>query len=377
MTEPDLAAELDELRRRILDDLGAADARYIRTVIRTQRTLELAGRAVLFGSLFPPAWLAGVTCLSLSKILDNWEIGHNVLHGQWDWLRDPRIHSAAWEWDMYMPAAQWKDSHVHHHLYTNVVDRDRDLGFGYLRISPEQPWHPLNLAQPLYAIGLAVCFDAMLLPYDAELERVLTGRKDIREIDGKLRAGARKTLTLATKEYLLFPLLTGPCAATTLTANLASELVRNLWSAAIVLCGHLPAGIATFPERCLANESRGDWYARQLRGSADISGGRILHVLSGHLSFQIEHHLFPDLPSNRYPEIAPEVRRICARHGLPYHRGRLVPQLLTVVGKILRYSLPARISNAASVSRSAAASIPGKRFRSGTVVRQATMPKSM
>ncbi|MGV9675799.1 fatty acid desaturase family protein [Nocardia sp. NPDC003482] len=377
MTTADLATELDELRHRILDDLGPADAHYIRTVIRTQRTLELAGRAVLFGSLFPPAWLAGVACLSLSKILDNWEIGHNVMHGQWDWLRDPRLSSTAWEWDMYMPAAQWRDSHVEHHLHTNIVDRDRDLGFGYLRVSPEQPWHPVHLFQPLYAIGLAVFFDAMLLPYDAELERVLAGRRDIRESGGKLRAGARKTLTLATKEYLLFPLLTGPCAPATLAANLTSELVRNLWSSAIVLCGHLPAGIATFPESCLADESRGDWYARQVRGSADIRGGRLLHVLSGHLSFQIEHHLFPDLPSNRYPRIAREVRRICADHGLPYHRGGLVPQLLTVVGKILRYSLPSRISDAASVSRSAASSMPGKRSSSGTALRTATMPKSM
>ena len=39
------------------------------------------------------AWLVGTTGLALAKILDNMEIGHNVLHGQWDWMRDPKIHS--------------------------------------------------------------------------------------------------------------------------------------------------------------------------------------------------------------------------------------------------------------------------------------------
>ena len=51
-----------------------------------------------------PAWLLGTAALSLAKILDNMEIGHNVLHGQWDWMRDPKIHSSTWEWDHTSPA---------------------------------------------------------------------------------------------------------------------------------------------------------------------------------------------------------------------------------------------------------------------------------
>ena len=87
-----LGIELDAIRQQVVETRGERDAAYIRKVIEVQRKLELASRAVLLFSLFPPAWLAGTVGLSLSKILENMEIGHNVMHGQWDWMRDPKIH---------------------------------------------------------------------------------------------------------------------------------------------------------------------------------------------------------------------------------------------------------------------------------------------
>ena len=113
LTEADIeqiGIELDAIRQDVLDSRGASDAAYIRKVIKTQRYLELGSRAVLLASIFPPAWIVGTAGLSISKILDNMEIGHNILHGQWDWMRDPKIHSTTWEWDMASPAAQWKHS---------------------------------------------------------------------------------------------------------------------------------------------------------------------------------------------------------------------------------------------------------------------------
>ena len=77
-------------------------------------------------------------------------------------------------------------------------------------------------------------------------------------------------------------------------------------------------------------------------GSANISGNRLLHFMTGNLSFQIEHHLFPDLPSHRYGEIAVEVREICRRHGLPYNAGSLPRQFGSVARKIARLALPGR-----------------------------------
>ena len=134
-----LARELDALRQEVLGSRGAGDAAYIRKVIDVQRKLELGSRAVLLFSLFPPAWLVGTAGLAVAKILENMEIGHNVMHGQWDWMRDPKIHSAAWEWDHASPADLWKRSHNElHHTYTNVLGRDNDLGYGIMRVDEDQ-----------------------------------------------------------------------------------------------------------------------------------------------------------------------------------------------------------------------------------------------
>src|SRR3954470_17655008 len=159
LTDDDVEAlgrAFDEIRAEIEAKRGQDDADYIRRIIRIQRTLAVAGRATLFASLFPPAWLAGTAMLSVSKILENMEIGHNVMHGQYDWMRDPEIHSTTWEWDNVCPSPQWKHSHNYmHHQCTNVVGMDNDIGYGILRVDPNKPWKRWNVFQPLIFVTLA------------------------------------------------------------------------------------------------------------------------------------------------------------------------------------------------------------------------------
>ncbi|HJR90717.1 MAG TPA: acyl-CoA desaturase, partial [Aeromicrobium sp.] len=165
-----IGIELDAIRQEVLDSRGASDAAYIRRMITTQRSLELGSRAVLLASVFPPAWILGTAGLSVAKILENMEIGHNILHGQWDWMRDPKIHSTTWEWDSASPAAQWKHSHNElHHTYTNVVGKDNDLGYGIMRVDEDQRWHPFFLIQPLVNFINACFFEYGIAAYDLEL----------------------------------------------------------------------------------------------------------------------------------------------------------------------------------------------------------------
>jgi fatty acid desaturase len=113
--------ELDAIKERVMADLGAEDADYIRRVIKVQRSLEVGGRALLFAGILPPAWLAGTAMLGIAKILDNMEIGHNIMHGQYDWMRDPAISGRTFEWDTACPArpmaalAQLHAPHPHQH----------------------------------------------------------------------------------------------------------------------------------------------------------------------------------------------------------------------------------------------------------------------
>ncbi|OYO25166.1 acyl-CoA desaturase [Enemella dayhoffiae] len=337
----EIGAELDSIRAEVMADLGAEDAAYIRSIIKLQRTLELSSRAVLLFSIFPPAWIIGTIGLSLSKILENMEIGHNVLHGQWDWMRDPKIHSSNWEWDAITPAKQWQRSHNEsHHVWTNVRGRDDDLGYGVMRVDEKQPWSLGFLIQPVTAALNATFFQYGIAAYDLQVGPYLKGEVDREEFRHNARAVFAKLRRQVAKDYLVHPLLSGPGFLHTLAANAVANVVRNVWSNAVIICGHFPTGVQTFSEESLAGETRGRWYLRQMLGSANISGGKVLHVLTGNLSHQIEHHLFPDMPSNRLGQIAPRVRALFERHGLEYVTGPMHQQLGQVWAKIFRLALP-------------------------------------
>ncbi|HQY95858.1 MAG TPA: acyl-CoA desaturase [Phycicoccus sp.] len=366
-----MGRELDAIRQEVMDSRGERDAAYIRKVIKTQRYLELGSRAVLLFSGVKvkgirPAWWIGTAGLGLAKILENMEIGHNVMHGQWDWMRDPKIHSTAWEWDNASPSSQWKHSHNQiHHTFTNVLGRDNDLGYGILRVDEDQKWTLFYLFQPIWHVGNALMFEYSIAAYDLELGGYLAKRKKMSAEDkAKFKAEAAKTVAKIraqmTKDYLIHP---ASAAATftgsarhTLTANIVANLMRNVWTNSVIICGHFPEGISTFEKSSIEGETRGEWYLRQLMGSGNISGSKLMHVMTGNLSHQIEHHLYPDMPSNRYGEIAPRIREIMERHDLPYVTGSLPKQVASVYAKVVRLSLPNKVegkSRGATILRAA------------------------
>jgi NADPH-dependent stearoyl-CoA 9-desaturase len=333
--------ELDAIKEREMADLGEEDADYIRRVIKTQRALEVGGRALLFAGMLPPAWLAGTAMLGIAKILDNMEVGHNIMHGQYDWMRDPAISGRTFEWDTACPADQWRHSHNYmHHTHTNIVGMDRDIGYGILRMSEDQRWHPYYLGNPVYAFLLMVLFQYGVAFHEMETERIRSGEIRLRDKRDTLRAIWKKTRRQTLKDYVAFPLLAGPFAPFVLTGNMSANLIRNVWSYMIIFCGHFPDGTHEFTVEETKDESRGQWYFRQVLGSANLTGGKIFHLLSGNLSHQIEHHLFPDMPARRYSDVAPEVQEICERYGIPYNKGPLLQQFGTVVRKIVKLTLP-------------------------------------
>ncbi len=338
-----IGRELDALRDEVMASRGANDAEYIRGVIKMQRWLEAVSRLVLLFSKFPPAFVAGTAGLTIAKIIENTEIGHNILHGQWDWMRDEKIHSSTWEWDFASPAEQWKKSHnVEHHTYTNVVGMDNDLGYNILRVDPDQEWKLSHLFQPVTNFFTALFFEYGIAAYDLDMKGFKEGTKDREQFMSELGVALKKLRRQVTKDYVLHPLLSGPSALHTLAANAIANTARNVWTHAVIFCGHFPEGVETFETDSIEGETRGEWYVRQMLGSANISGSKLMHLMSGNLSHQIEHHLFPDMPSNRYAQIAPRVQELMERHGLRYVTGPLHRQVASAWKKVFKYSLPNR-----------------------------------
>ena len=354
----ELASELDEIYEATYDDLGEADERYIRGLIRLQRGLAFGSRALMMAALpfrkrgrtrtqaenvaFWGLTALGTAGLGLAKILENMEIGHNVMHGQWDWMNDPDINSTTWEWDNVCPADQWKHGHnVLHHTWTNVLGMDRDIGYEIFRVTPEQPWHPVHLFQPFYNVLLMLVFEYGVGVHEVDLDAINSG--DPERIKGelpKLRGFAEKAARQMAKDYVLWPALAGPHMGMVAANNAVANVIRNVWSYMIIYCGHFPDDTHVFEKEQVAGETRGEWYLRQILGSANIEGGRTFNVLTGQLSHQIEHHLWPDMPSNRLPKVAHRVEALCERYGIPYNNAGLGRQFGTVVRKMWRYALP-------------------------------------
>jgi fatty acid desaturase len=387
----EIGKEFDQLHDEVRADLSDRDAAYIRGVIALQRRLALLGRVELFASRTRLGWVAGTVALSAAKILENMEIGHNVLHGQWDWMNDPVINSQTWDWDTASTAEAWKHSHNYiHHTYTNILGKDKDLGYEIMRIDPHQSWHPVYLFQPIYNVLLMLLFEWGVAVHDMDFQAIRAGEKKWPAIKEDLKGIADKGRLQIQKDYVAWPLLsaivsTGVSAGidalksrrrrpqrgirgllerrprrgtaerrennvllrefketflATVTANVTANVVRNIWSNWIIFCGHFPDQTYVFSEEEVRDEQPGGRYVRQLIGAANINGGPFFHVMSGNLGYQVEHHLFPDMPSSRYGEIAPRVRDICKRYNLPYNTGPFSKQWGNVQRTILRLAFP-------------------------------------
>jgi linoleoyl-CoA desaturase len=336
-------AELDEVRRDVLADLGERDARHIRRARGFALGSAVAGRSLLMFGIGPLSWLAGVASLALAKIVENMEVGHNVMHGQYDWMNDPSLNSQTYEWDIVCDGDHWRHSHnVEHHNHTNIIGLDHDFGYGMLRLSPEQRWSRATLLQPLWYALLAINFQWGVAVHDIKIGRFLKGKMSRQEFSERMRPFLRKSGRQLFKDYVLFPALAFWQWPRVLLGNLLANLIRNLWTNAIIFCGHFTEQVQTYTRQEAANETRGQWYLRQIQGSSNLEGSRVFHLLTGHLSHQIEHHLFPDLPAPRYAEIAPRVRAICGKYGVHYNTGGFWRQYGGVLARILRYSLPPR-----------------------------------
>jgi fatty acid desaturase len=339
----EIGEKFDKLHEEVKSDLGERDATYIRSIIELQRRLAVLGRILVAGSKFRALQVTGAGVLSAAKIIENMEIGHNVLHGQWDWMNDPVINSSSWDWDNVSPSDGWKYSHNYvHHTYTNIRGMDRDLGYEIMRIDPHQKWHPVFLMQPFYNLVLMGFFEWGVALHDLDLGALRKGEKPMLEYKQVAKGIGKKALGQVIKDYVAFPALSGKYWRRAIAANFAANIVRNVWSYSIIFCGHFPDQTYTFAldEVDLEDEDKGRWYVRQLIGAANIDGSAFFHVMSGNLGYQVEHHLYPDMPSTRYGEIAPRVREICEEYELPYNSGPLRKQLGSVHRTILRLAFP-------------------------------------
>ncbi|TXJ06332.1 MAG: acyl-CoA desaturase [Acinetobacter sp.] len=339
----EFGAKIEAIRLEVMNDLGEQDAQYIYKVRNFVRYTEIASRGMLmFGGWIPPVWLLATGMLGVSKIVENMELGHNVMHGQFDWLNDESLRGNDYDWDNVCTGDDWRYTHNYlHHTYTNIVGQDHDVGYGLLRVTEEQEWMPLNLLNVPLAMQLMFFFEWYVGVQNLHLEDALIYKtKSWKEIWVQSENYRKKVRRQVLKDYVVFPALSTINFIPALAGNFTANIIRNLWSSAVIFNGHFTEDAENFQPDHTATETRAEWYLRQIRGSSNFTGGKWIHFLSGNLSHQIEHHLFPDMPANRYQQVAPKIRAVCEEYGVNYNSDNFMAQFGTVWSRLARLSLP-------------------------------------
>ncbi|WP_180177570.1 acyl-CoA desaturase [Acinetobacter sp. YH12039] len=335
--------KVEQIRREIMQNVGEKDAAYIYKIRNFVRYSEIASRGMLmFAGWIPPVWLLGTGLLGISKIVENMELGHNVMHGQFDWLNDPSLNGANYDWDTIATGQDWKYTHNYvHHTYTNIVGMDHDVGYGLIRVSESQKWEPRFLFNIPLAAQLMVFFEWYVGIQRLHLEDVIAYKtktwKDVWHEAADVRQKIKRQVI---KDYVFFPLIAGPNAIPVFAGNAVANVIRSLWASAVIFNGHFTEDAENFEMDNTENETRAEWYLRQIRGSSNFSGTQWLHILSGNLSHQIEHHLFPDMPANRYAEAAPKIKALCEEYGIHYNEASFIKQFASVWVRLAKCSVP-------------------------------------
>jgi fatty acid desaturase len=346
-----IAQELDALKARIFKQLGEEDVLYVKKLHRFSRSMEALGRVLLHVSMDPVTFSAGVVALWVHKQLQATEIGHSALHGVYDKLPGGEAFaSKTFRWDTPIDEASWRLGHnVKHHGNTNVAGKDPDIHFGPVRLTSRTPHKLAHYAQlpftlgvlfPNFGVLMNLHFTGLLDAYadngqpetlDFLPDRTLKSRL------GAWRRALRKYVPYYAKNYVFYPALAGPFFAKVLLGNVLAEVMRDVYSAATIYCGHVGDDVAHYEHGTKAG-SRGEWYAMQIASSNDFEVARPISILCGGLDRQIEHHLFPTLPPERLRQIAPEVRAICERHGIAYKTASWPATLKKSLSQIARLS---------------------------------------
>ena len=351
-------AELDALKARVQAELGAEDLAHVRRIQRISTAAEVAGRVLLHVSLDPLTWSAGVAALWLHKQLEATEIGHTALHGAYDKIPGAeRWASEGFDWDVPIDEESWRAGHNHkHHGNTNVAGRDPDIHFGPIRLTEQTPYRRGHRRQALWLLAVVPTFTfGMNLHFtgvaDALTDNGLPGKLDMlpdrkpETIRAAWGRALRKYVPYYAKNFVFYPALAGPLWWKVLAGNIVAETMRDLYSAATIYCGHVGGDVASWPEGTKPR-SRGEWYAMQFEATNNFEVSRPVSILCGGLDRQIEHHLFPQLPPERLRQIAPEVRAIAERHGVPYKTdtwGRTLKKALGHIRRLSRDSGPRAI----------------------------------
>lgn len=104
------------------------------------------------------------------------------------------------------------------------------------------------------------------------------------------------------------------------------RVVESHWFVWVSQSNHIPMEID--------EDKAAPWLPLQLTATCNVEKGVFNDWFTGHLNFQIEHHLFPTMPRHNLYKIAPLAKSLCEKHNIPYVVKPLYTAFKDVVGTL-------------------------------------------
>ncbi len=331
--------ELDELQLRLRRSVSYADVKYIRNA-------EIAGRVCSVVG-FATAWIffnpISILLIAIGQQA-RWGIAHYILHRAFEHIpgvpkRFTSKHFAkGWrrllDWNEWMLPAGFQHEHNVHHAYTGA-EPDPDVveaNLEFLRESKHPRWVRYLMVMAIaltwrlsyYAPGTFIQIrrrEAGLRPTRYQFTSIFFFAHIFNQFSSEGFVFWRQCiLPTGLSRFVLIPALCLPfgwhASLNMFLTLVAAELLTNLWTFIVIASSHTGDDIYRFD---VATRGRPDFYRHQLLGTVNYTKGPpVRDFLEGWINYQIEHHIFPNLPPSKYVECADEVRAICDRHNVPY-----------------------------------------------------------
>jgi len=371
-----LEKDIDAIKET-MEPVGEEDFQHLLKMERWGRIATFSGYGLILllaiieaisgvGSLL--FWTVGIVAailISTGNVARWANVTHPILHGAYDKVpnipeRYTRKHFAKGsrrfiDWLDWIKPDAWSYEHniMHHYHLGEKDDPDNvERNLQWLTQSKIPMW-----LRYIIIYGFATMWK--FLYYAPNTLRILENKKrkeqDKLEVtDYQLDPRTKNGLELwmeyylpyAIIKFLVFPMLFLPfgtqAVINALIIIVIAELLANLHSFIVIVPNHSAEDIYMFSE---PSKSTGEFYLRQIMGSVNYNtGSDFKDFLHGFLNYQIEHHLFPNMPSSYYQKMQPIVKEICKKHNLEYRqesvfkRAKMTIELMVGKTKLLRVS---------------------------------------
>ncbi len=346
-----LAKDLDEIHDDVLTRIGAQDFKHLKKLERWGKVCSLLG----YGS----AWIVPnpISALLISQgSFSRWTLlTHPVVHKGYDKITDipsrytSKQFARGWrrflDWPDWITPAGWHQEHDVLHHYNLGEERDPDciqLNMVWLRESAAPMWLRF-LIVGMTATTWKLFYYVPKTQKELHLSRIRKNRQPIPDMPFKntwsffSREGRalwfESVLPYACFRFILLPLLFLPlgsvAAISVLLNSIFAELLTNMHSFLVIAPNHAGDDVMMFEEK---GRGRGEFYLRQILGSVNYpTGSDVNDFFYGWLNYQIEHHLWPDLPLSQYQYVQPKVEAVCKKHGIPYRQQSVFKRLAKTV----------------------------------------------